>query len=98
VIGFIVIIAKEVSIRFNCIWQSDDRLRRHLAEAISRCCNWGNNRVVFGVEDAVRYLVLYLKSQDLAVHRSTAKALHQLSKDPDNCITMHDSGVVKVTN
>ena len=38
----------------------------------------------------------YLKSKDANVHRSTAKALHQLSKDPDNCITMHEAGVVKV--
>ena len=76
--------------------QTDDKLRRHLAEAISRCCNWGNNRVAFGQEEAVAPLVRYLKSQDLAVHRSTARALHQLSKDPDNCITMHEAGVVKV--
>ena len=39
----------------------------------------------------------YLKSKDPNVHRSTAKALHQLSKDPDNCITMHEAGVVKVS-
>ena len=43
-------------------------------------------------------LVKYLKSQDAAVHRSTARALHQLSKDPDNCITMHEAGVVKVSD
>jgi len=73
----------------------EDRLRRHLAEAIARCCNWGNNRVVFGREDAVRYLVTYFKSDDLDVHRSTSKALHQLSKDPDNCIAMHKAGAVK---
>ncbi len=41
-------------------------------------------------------LVSYLKSPDLDVHRSTACALHQLSKDPDNCITMHEAAVVKV--
>ena len=82
---------------FNVI-QSDDRLRHHLAEAIARCCNWGSNRVAFGQEDAVQPLVKYLKSQDPAVHRSTARALHQLSKDPNNCIAMHDVGVVKVIN
>ncbi len=41
-------------------------------------------------------LVKYLKSGDQVVHRSTARALYQLSKDPDNCITMHEAGVVKV--
>ena len=59
----------------------NDLLRKHLAEAIAQCCNWGNNRVAFGNGGAVAPLVRYLKSGDLDVHRSTAKALHQLSKD-----------------
>lgn len=78
-------------------FQTDDKLRRHLAEATARCCNWGNNRVAFGQENAVAPLVKYLKSSDEDVHRSTARALYQLSKDPDNCINMHESGVVKVS-
>lgn len=61
-----------------------------------RCCMWRNNRVAFGEASAVAPLVTYLQSSDLAVHRSTACALHQLSKDPDNCITMHEAGVVQV--
>ena len=43
-------------------------------------------------------LVRYLKSRDPVVHRSTARALYQLSKDPDNCITMHEAGVVRVSD
>lgn len=74
---------------------TDDRLRHHLAEAIARCCTWGNNRVSFGKAGAVAPLVRYLKSNNSDVHRSTAKALYQLSRDPDNCIAMHSSGVVK---
>jgi len=74
---------------------TDDKLRHHLAEAIARCCTWGNNRVSFGQAGAVAPLVRYLKSKSVDVHRSTAKALHQLSRDPDNCIAMHSSGVVK---
>ncbi|KAK3760316.1 hypothetical protein RRG08_063072 [Elysia crispata] len=74
---------------------TDDKLRRHLAEAIARCCNWGNNRISFGKERAVAPLVRYLKSKDENVHRSTARALFQLSKNPENCITMHEAGVVK---
>ncbi|KAH3821957.1 outer dynein arm-docking complex subunit 2-like [Dreissena polymorpha] len=74
---------------------TDDKLRRHLAEAIARCCNWGNNRVAFGREGAVAPLVRYLKSSDENVHRSTARALFQLSKHPENCITMHEAGVVQ---
>ena len=31
------------------------------------------------------------------MHTSTAKALHQLSKNPENCIAMHENGVVRVS-
>lgn len=61
-----------------------------------RCCTWGNNRVSFGRAGAVPPLVNYLKSKNPDVHRATARALHQLSRDPDNCISMHNSDVVKV--
>eukprot|EP00075_Anas_platyrhynchos_P017118 XP_027306371.1 armadillo repeat-containing protein 4 isoform X1 [Anas platyrhynchos] len=74
---------------------NDDKLRRHLAEAISHCCMWGSNRVTFGESKAVAPLVRYLKSNDPLVHRATAQALYQLSEDPSNCITMHENGVVK---
>ena len=57
---------------------------------------WRNNRVAFGEAEAVAPLVSYLQSTDPKVHRATAQALHQLSKDPDNCITMHEAGVVQV--
>ncbi|XP_061443154.1 outer dynein arm-docking complex subunit 2 isoform X2 [Rhineura floridana] len=75
---------------------NNDKLRCHLAEAISRCCMWGSNRVAFGDTKAVAPLVRYLKSSDPAVHRATAQALYQLSEDPNNCITMHENGVVKL--
>ncbi|KFO84694.1 Armadillo repeat-containing protein 4, partial [Buceros rhinoceros silvestris] len=74
---------------------NNDKLRRHLAEAISHCCMWGSNRVTFGETKAVASLVRYLKSNDPSVHRATAQALYQLSEDPNNCITMHENGVVK---
>ncbi|KAI9221380.1 armadillo-type protein [Blastocladiella britannica] len=73
-----------------------DRLRKHLAEAVARCCFWGNNRIAFGAAGAVAPLVKYLKSPDVDVHRATAQALHQLSKDPENCVTMHEHGVVQL--
>ncbi|XP_069770612.1 outer dynein arm-docking complex subunit 2 isoform X1 [Narcine bancroftii] len=72
----------------------DDVLRQHLADAIACCCKWGNNRVAFGQTGAVAPLVHYLKSKNPLVHRATAQALHQLSFDPKNCITMHENGVV----
>jgi len=73
----------------------NDKLRRNLADAIGQCCNWENNRKSFGEHKSVNPLVGYLKSTSLDVHRSTAIALHQLSKFPGNCITMHESGVVQ---
>ncbi|NXF91008.1 ARMC4 protein, partial [Eubucco bourcierii] len=75
---------------------NNDKLRRYLAEAISYCCMWGSNRVSFGENKAVAPLVRYLKSNDPAVHRATAQALYQLSEDPNNCVTMHENGVVKL--
>ncbi|XP_009958263.1 PREDICTED: armadillo repeat-containing protein 4, partial [Leptosomus discolor] len=75
---------------------NNDKLRRHLAEAISQCCVWGSNRVTFGETKAVAPLVRYLKSNDPSVHRATAQALYQLSEEPSNCITMHENGVVKL--
>ncbi|KAM5339855.1 outer dynein arm-docking complex subunit 2 isoform 2-T2 [Glossophaga mutica] len=75
---------------------NNDKLRRHLAEAISCCCMWGRNRVAFGENKAVAPLVRYLKSNDINVHRATAQALYQLSEDVDNCITIHENGAVKL--
>jgi len=74
---------------------TDDRLRSHLADAICECCSWGHNRVAFGETFAVAPLVKYLTSEDILVHEATAKALSQLSRDADNCITMHEVSVVK---
>jgi hypothetical protein len=37
----------------------------------------------------------FLKSSNSEVHTSTA--LHQLSKNPENCIIMHDVGAVRVS-
>ncbi|NXO07896.1 ARMC4 protein, partial [Oriolus oriolus] len=75
---------------------NNNKLRRHLAEAIAHCCMWGSNRVAFGETKAVAPLVRYLKSKDPLVHRATAQALYQLSEDPNNCITMNENGVVKL--
>jgi hypothetical protein len=76
--------------------KTDDVLRKFLTEAIAQCCRWGNNRELFGRNNAVSPLVKYLKSKNAEVHTSTAKALHQLSKNPENCIVMHEHGVVRV--
>ncbi|XP_052816016.1 outer dynein arm-docking complex subunit 2-like isoform X2 [Mya arenaria] len=93
--GVVPMLARLTNTYGKTTQKTDDKLRRHLAEAIARCCNWGNNRVAFGREGAVAPLVRYLKSSDENVHRSTARALFQLSKHPENCITMHEAGVVQ---
>ena len=77
--------------------QTDIILRRHLAEAIAMCSKWGNNAKRFSQEGAVERMVEYLGSHDIIVQRSAMRALEQLGKHPDSCITMHRSGVVKVT-
>uniref|UniRef100_A0A8C6S616 Armadillo repeat containing 4 n=1 Tax=Neogobius melanostomus TaxID=47308 RepID=A0A8C6S616_9GOBI len=80
----------------NLTCTTDDRLRRHLAEAIAYCCMWSQNRAAFGQAGAVAPLVRYVKSQNGAVHDTTVVALYQLSKDVDNCITLHANAVVQV--
>ncbi|KAJ9600824.1 hypothetical protein L9F63_001036 [Diploptera punctata] len=73
---------------------NEDVLKQHLAEAIAYCCSWGTNCHEFGRLGAINPLVSYMMSKDKNVHRTTAYALHQLSADPFNCVTMHQSGVV----
>ena len=82
---------------FELFLKTDETLRRFLTEAIAQCCKWGKNRELFGKNNAVAPLVKYLKSPSNEVHTSTAKALHQLSKNPENCIAMHEHGVVRVS-
>ncbi|XP_043960341.1 homeobox protein Mohawk-like isoform X3 [Gambusia affinis] len=74
---------------------SDVRLRCHLAEAIGHCCMWGSNRACFGEHGAVGPLVQYLESNDNLLLLNTTMALYQLSKEPNNIITMHEEGVVE---
>ncbi|TPP61578.1 Armadillo repeat-containing protein 4 [Fasciola gigantica] len=80
--------------RLTCT--KSDRLRCPLTDAIARCCSWGTNRIDFGRAGAVAPLVNYLHSPDINVHRSTARALFQLSRDPKNCVVMHEAGAVKL--
>ncbi|KAG5899923.1 hypothetical protein JTB14_002474 [Gonioctena quinquepunctata] len=72
----------------------DVKLRQHLASAIAYCCAWSSNCKMFGRLGAITPLVQYMADGDPDVHRTTALALYHLSKNPFNCITMHESGVV----
>jgi len=53
----------------------------------------------FGKEGVVAAIVSFLRrSHDTDVHRATARALHELSRSPDNCITMHRAGAIRVSS
>ncbi|EEB15760.1 Armadillo repeat-containing protein, putative [Pediculus humanus corporis] len=78
----------------NLVPTTDDHLREHLASAIASCCGSGSNAFEFGKLGTLPTLVLYMAGSNKAVHRSTARALHMLSTDPYNCITLHQTGVV----
>ncbi|KAK7939015.1 hypothetical protein WMY93_002341 [Mugilogobius chulae] len=79
----------------NLTSTTDECLRRHLAEAIAYCCMWSQNRTAFGKAGAVAPLVRYVKSDNSQVHETTVVALYQLSKDVDNCISLHSNGVIQ---
>ncbi|KAM3180705.1 hypothetical protein ACTXT7_015773 [Hymenolepis weldensis] len=84
-----------VSLLSELAYTTDDSLRRTLAEAVARCCCWATNRIDFGKNGAVEPMVCYLKSEDPAVQCAAAKALYQLSRHPENCVTLHAAGAVK---
>ncbi|XP_054744710.1 armadillo repeat-containing protein gudu [Anastrepha obliqua] len=73
---------------------NEDMLRENLAAAIASCATFGNNTQELGLLRTVTPIVSYLTSNNPAVHRTTAMALENLSTDPQNCIIMHQSGVV----
>lgn len=84
--GVVPILSKLVVAHAN-----DDYVRGHIADAIGRCCIWGNNRKEFGARDVVKPLVKYLKSKDTFVYKAAAMALFHLSLEPENCVVMHEN-------
>ncbi|XP_065216808.1 armadillo repeat-containing protein gudu isoform X2 [Planococcus citri] len=75
---------------------NNEKLREHLSTAIANCCTWKKNCYHFGQLHAVKPLVSYMTSKNINVQRATALALHKLSSDPYNCITLHRNGIVKL--
>lgn len=76
------------------VYTSDDLLRENLAAAIASCAPYSTNTQELGRLRTVAPIVGYMVSKNPKVHRTTAMALQKLSVDPQNCITMHQSGVV----
>lgn len=75
----------------------DESLRENLCEAVAICCWYDNNRLSFGKEGVVIPLVGFLRTtKNARVQTATARALHQLSKCAENCITIHHAGAVRV--
>lgn len=85
---------KVINMLANLVYTTDDMLREHLAAAIASCAPYGNNTQELGRLKTVTPIVGYMVSENSKVHRTTAMALQKLSEDPQNCITMHQSGVV----
>ncbi|XP_063615115.1 outer dynein arm-docking complex subunit 2-like [Penaeus indicus] len=74
--------------------QENDSLRPYLAEAIAACCVSRETGLLFGQAGAVAPLVQYLETNDSTIRRPTCRALHRLSLEPENCVTLHQSGAV----
>ncbi|KAF2361319.1 Armadillo [Trinorchestia longiramus] len=74
--------------------KENSTLRPFLAEAIAACCISRDTGLLFGRAGAVAPLVQYLETSDSQVRRPTCRALHRLSLEPENCVTLHQSGAV----
>ncbi|CRK87151.1 CLUMA_CG000960, isoform A [Clunio marinus] len=85
---------KVIQMLASLVYTTDDLLREHLASAIASCAPYGNNTQELERLKTVTPIVGYMVSENSKVHRTTAMALQKLSEDPQNCITMHASGVV----
>lgn len=71
-------------------------MRANLTLAIAYCCEWGDNSSEFGKLKTVAPLVGYMNSKNKAVLKGVCIAMYHLSKDPINCVTMHNCGIIKV--
>uniref|UniRef100_A0A182J6G1 Armadillo repeat-containing domain-containing protein n=1 Tax=Anopheles atroparvus TaxID=41427 RepID=A0A182J6G1_ANOAO len=85
---------KVIRMLADLVYTTDDLLREHLAAAIASCAPYSMNTQELGRLKTVTPIVGYMVSNNPRVHRTTAMALQKLSEDPQNCITMHQSGVV----
>lgn len=78
----------------DLVHTTDDMLRENLAAAIASCAPYGTNCQELGKLKTVTPIVGYMVSNNQDVHRTTAQALEKLSGDPQNCVTMLQTGVV----
>ncbi|XP_065078315.1 armadillo repeat-containing protein gudu [Ochlerotatus camptorhynchus] len=85
---------KVIPMLAHLVYTTDDLLRENLAAAIASCAPYASNTQELGRLRTVTPIVGYMVSNNPRVHRTTAMALQKLSEDPQNCITMHQSGVV----
>lgn len=73
---------------------TNEQLQITLGLAIASCAPYKDNAQMFGELRVMRSIVKYMTSENLAVRRSGAMALEQLSRNASNCVTMHQNNVV----
>lgn len=74
---------------------TDESVRENLAHAIASSCSSCKNRTEFGRLRAIVPLIKFLsETNKISVKMQVTKALYQLSKNPFNCIAMHEGGLV----
>lgn len=76
--------------------QSNSDLQAHLSRAIGSCCLLDRNCYTFGRLDVVLPISKYIHSNSKFVKENVTFALHGLSGDAANCVTMESCGVVPV--
>ena len=57
---------------------------------------WGGGRKGVIVSQPASFR--YLETDDSTIRRPTCRALHRLSLEPENCVTLHQSGAVPVSH
>lgn len=68
-------------------------IHRNLTEAVAQTCTWADNRAEFGELGIIPPLVSLLQSGDTSSNKTCTMALYELSKEPMNCISMHQHHV-----
>ncbi|KAF7415190.1 hypothetical protein HZH68_003679 [Vespula germanica] len=82
--------------KLACLAKTENEdLRANLTLAIAYCCEWGDNSSEFGKLRTVAPLVGYMNSKNKSVLKGVCIAMYHLSKDPINCVTMHNCGIIK---
>lgn len=89
-------IDNKLTVCYHSHLQSNSDLQAHLSRAIGSCCLLDRNCHTFGKLDVVLPISKYIHSNSELVKENVTFALHGLSGDAANCVTMESCGVVPV--